>query len=111
MVKIKKFTDEEFPCVAISKSMQRRVIDGKDVEMEVLKNITVDIGGGKDVNLVDVGTGFSLDERIKFSDNPDLIVGHVVTVAYSEKSQDCNGKPSLRFPVFKAVYGKSHRKL
>ncbi len=57
-------------------------------------------------NEVGVGSGFSLDERKKFHENPDLIVGKTITVQYFEETQDANGKLSLRFPTVKIIHGE-----
>lgn len=55
-------------------------------------------------NTVGVGSGFTLEQRKLFIDNPDLIVGKVIEVQYFEESQDeKTGLPSLRFPVFKGI--------
>lgn len=48
--------------------------------------------------MVNVGTGFSDDQRIKYFDQS--LVDKVITVRYNEKIQDKNGKWSLFLPVF-----------
>lgn len=55
-------------------------------------------------NLVGVGSGFTLEQRIQFIDNPDDIVGKIIEVQFFEESKDeKTGQPSLRFPVFKGI--------
>jgi DNA ligase-1 len=55
-------------------------------------------------NLVGVGSGFTLEQRRQFIDNPDEIVGKIIEVQFFEESQDeKTGQPSLRFPVFKGI--------
>jgi DNA ligase 1 len=55
-------------------------------------------------NLVGVGSGFTLEQRRQFVENPDLIIGKVIEVQFFEESQDeKTGQPSLRFPVFKGI--------
>jgi DNA ligase 1 len=55
-------------------------------------------------NLVGVGSGFTLEQRKRFIDNPDLIAGKIIEVQFFEESQDeKTGLPSLRFPVFKGI--------
>lgn len=55
-------------------------------------------------NLVGCGSGFTLEQRRYFIDNPDEIVGKIIEVQFFEESQDeKTGQPSLRFPVFKGI--------
>ena len=49
------------------------------------------------------GSGFKLEERDLFWNNPDLIVGKIVELQYFEISQNESGKYSFRFPVFKHI--------
>lgn len=101
MVKIKKFQDEEFKCIGLSVGKMRFIIEGKDTEIETMKNITIDHNGTE----VNVGSGFTLEEREYFKDHPKEIVGKVVTIAYFEKTED----NSLRFPTFKCLHGKKRK--
>lgn len=52
---------------------------------------------------VNVGSGFSDEERIKFDKNPELIIGKVIEVRYFEETSNENGGKSLRFPTFKGI--------
>jgi DNA ligase 1 len=55
-------------------------------------------------NLVGVGSGFTLEQRRLFIENPDEICGKVIEVQFFEESKDeKTGEPSLRFPVFKGI--------
>lgn len=55
-------------------------------------------------NIVGVGSGFTLEQRRHFINNPDDIVGKIIEVQFFEESQDeKTGQPSLRFPVFKGI--------
>ena len=60
-------------------------------------------------NIVSVGSGFSLDDRVKYYDNPETIIGKEITVQYFELSKDKDGKESLRFPVVKHVFEEGRR--
>ena len=60
-------------------------------------------------NVVSVGSGFSLDQRDRYFNYPEKIIGKEITVQYFEESQDKTGKHSLRFPVCKAVFEDGHR--
>lgn len=47
------------------------------------------------------GSGFTDEHRIKFWDNPELIVGRVIEIQYFEVTTNDKGGYGLRFPVFK----------
>jgi DNA ligase-1 len=52
------------------------------------------------VYIVDVGGGYTLEERKYFYNNPDKIIGKIIEVQYFEVSQNEKGGYALRFPVF-----------
>jgi DNA ligase-1 len=55
-------------------------------------------------NFVGVGSGFTVEQRRAFVEDPDLICGRIIEVQFFEESQDeKTGQPSLRFPVFKGI--------
>ena len=64
-----------------------------------LGRINVDYKG----NILGVGGGFSDEQRKWFWDNKDTLIGRVISVQYFEETQNANGIPSLRFPVFKEL--------
>jgi DNA ligase 1 len=75
-----------------------KAIDGQFEGL--LSRVNVEYKG----NLVGVGSGFTLEQRRQFIENPDLIIGKVIEVQFFEESQDeKTGQPSLRFPVFKGI--------
>ena len=49
---------------------------------------------------VNVGSGFTLEQRQEFWNNKDSLLGKIVEVQYLDESEDKNGKKSLRHPVF-----------
>jgi len=106
MLKVKKFQEKEFICLKVNKSSMTIKRDGKQVEVNVIGSITVDIGEG---NTVDVGTGFSLAEKERYFEHPEEIIGKDITVSFMEYSYDKTGKPSLRFPSFKCLYESKKR--
>jgi DNA ligase-1 len=65
-----------------------------------MANVIIDLGGS---NTCEVGSGFSVEERLEFLADPGRIVGHMITVKYFERTADQFGKPSLRFPIFKGI--------
>jgi DNA ligase-1 len=75
--------------------------DGQERELETMTNVVINYKGFP----VSVGSGFSASERDFYHKNPAKIMGKTISVQYFEVSQDRNGKPSLRFPTFKGIYG------
>jgi len=93
LLKVKKFKTADLLCMSVEKS-----IDGQFEGL--LGRINVEYKG----NLVGCGSGFTIDERQKFINNPDEIVGKIIEVQFFEESTDeKTGQLSLRFPVFKGI--------
>lgn len=93
LLKVKKFKSADLLVMSIEKA-----IDGQFKDL--LSRVNVEFRG----NLVGVGSGFTVEERKKFIENPDLIAGKIIEVQYFEESKDeKTGQPSLRFPVFKGI--------
>lgn len=96
LLKIKKFNEADVLCVGINEG------DGR------LKGTTGSlvckfIYKGKECN-VEVGTGLSDSDRRTIFNNPELVVGKVITVRYFEVSKDSkNDMYSLRFPSWKGM--------
>lgn len=51
-------------------------------------------------NIVNVGSGYSKEQREEFWKIRDELIGRVIKVKYFEESENSNGLLSLRFPVF-----------
>ena len=102
ILKVKKMHDEEYVVVDVENAINRVIVDGKEVEEMMLKNVIIEHKG----NRVQVGSGFSIDERRNFFENPNRILNKTITVQYFEETTNQNGTHSLRFPVIKAVYEK-----
>ncbi|HAU85130.1 MAG TPA: hypothetical protein DCW90_06405 [Lachnospiraceae bacterium] len=54
-------------------------------------------------NQVDVGSGFSDDQRGIYWEQRESLIGRVIEVQYFEESSNEKGEFSLRFPIFKEV--------
>ena len=52
---------------------------------------------------VGVGSGLSDRDRRMFWDHQDEYLGRVATIQYFEETHSADGKPSIRFPVFKEL--------
>ncbi|NCE77253.1 hypothetical protein D1157_20350, partial [Anaerotruncus sp. X29] len=54
-------------------------------------------------NTVDVGSGFTAEQRKYIWDHKDEYLGQVVEIQYFEITNDRFGNMSLRFPVWKNI--------
>ena len=100
LLKVKKFFDEEYIVKSIENAVHRVIIDGLEVEEEMLSNVIIEHKGCN----VGVGSGFNQAERRMYFKNPELIIGKTITVQYFEETLNQDGCHSLRFPVVKHVY-------
>ena len=101
ILKFKDFLDAEFEVVKVIEG-EKGILNqatGLKEATSVLASVVIEFKG----NVVNVGSGFTDSERIKFKNDPDLILGKNITVQYKQESQDEDGNPSLQFPVFKAI--------
>jgi DNA ligase-1 len=103
MLKLKEMHDAEYVVLEAVMGPQRVIVEGREVEEQMLSAVIIEHKGGS----VQVGSGFSLEERRRYYHNPEEIVGCSITAQYFEETVDQEGKNSLRFPVFKANHGKT----
>ena len=100
IMKVKKFHDAEYVVIDTENAINRVIVNGREVEEEMLRNVIVEHKG----NRVQVGSGFSQSQKRYYYQNPEEILGKTITVQYFEETTDQNGNHSLRFPVIKAIY-------
>ena len=100
ILKVKEMHDAEYVVKSCDFENHRILRNGKEVLMPMLAQIYITHKG----NEVGVGSGFSQEQRIRYQDHPEEIIGKTVTVQYFEESQNKAGEYSLRFPVLKHVY-------
>jgi len=100
LLKVKKFFDEEYVVKSIETSTHRIIVDGLEVEEEMLSNVVIEHKGCD----VGVGSGFNQEERRLYFNNPERIIGKTITVQYFEETLNQDGCHSLRFPVVKHIY-------
>jgi ATP-dependent DNA ligase len=103
MLKIKEFFDAEYVVTGMILGPQRVIVNGKEVEEEMLSAVTIDHKGSQ----VQVGSGFTIDQRRHYYRNTGELMEATITVQYFEETTDQHGNNSLRFPVFKGNHGKT----
>lgn len=103
MLKIKEFFDAEYVVTGLIMGPQRVIVNGKEVGEDMLSAVTIDHEGSQ----VQVGSGFTIDQRRHYYKNISEIMGATITVQYFEETTDQHGNHSLRFPVFKGNHGKT----
>lgn len=100
IMKVKKFHDAEYVVIGTENAVNRVIVEGREVEEEMMRNIVIEHQG----NRVQVGSGFTQEQKRYYYEHPEEIIGKTVTVQYFEETTDQNGNHSLRFPVIKAIY-------
>lgn len=100
LLKIKEMQDAEY--------IIKDVLTGKMIfnengakEFDVVTALVIEHKG----NMVYVGSGLSKEQRLRWFEHPEEIIGKQTTIQYFEETQDSKTKEySLRFPVLKHVY-------
>lgn len=91
LIKVKCFYDCDLKCIDIEQ--------GTGKNANTLGAIICEYKG----NIVKVGSGFTDEQRNYYWNNPDEIVGKIITVKYKEETKNKDGSYSLQFPVFQTV--------
>ena len=100
LLKIKGMQDAEYEVVGVETG-KATYNEGGHKEFDVASALYIK---HKD-NIVKVGSGLSKEQRLRWFDHPEEIIGKTITVQYFEETQDSKTKEySLRFPVLKCVY-------
>ena len=105
ILKVKTFYDAEYEVIDTFTGPLRYINEGIEVEEEMLSGVAIKHKG----NIVRVGSGFTIDQRKNLFNNPQDILGKVITVQYFEESKNQDGEYSLRFPVIKAIHGNERK--
>lgn len=100
VLKVKQFYDAEYIVVDIENAVNRVIVDGVEVEEMMMRNVVIEHKG----NRVQVGSGFSHEQKRYYFEHPDEILGKEIVVQYFEETHNDKGTVSLRFPTVKAVY-------
>ena len=100
VLKVKQFYDAEYVVVDIENAVNRVIVDGKEVEEMMMRNVVIEHKGYR----VQVGSGFNHEQKRYYFENPNEIIGKQITVQYFEETKNQNGGISLRFPTVKTIY-------
>ena len=101
LLKFKEFQDAEYSVIEVEMGPFRYVKDGRECEEEMLSCVTIEHKGYR----VRVGSGFDIEERQYFYQNPKDILGKIIRVNYFEETKNQDGTISLRFPTLAYIYG------
>lgn len=100
LLKIKGMQDAEYEVIGVETGKATYNEGGHKV-FDVASALTIEHKG----NVVKVGSGLSKEQRLRWFEHPEEIIGKTITVQYFEETKDSKtGEYSLRFPVLKYVY-------
>ena len=100
LLKIKDMQDAEYEVIGIETG-KATYNEGGHKEFDVVSAIKIVHRG----NIVSVGSGLSKEQRLRWYEHPEEILGEIVTIQYFEETKDSKTETySLRFPVLKHVY-------
>lgn len=102
LLKYKEFNEDDYKVIDVEKGEVQDVVNGIATKIPAIGALIIEHKGNK----VHVGTGLSLEQRKRWLEHPEEIIGQIINVKYFEETQDQSGKYSLRFPVLKGIYGK-----
>lgn len=91
LIKVKKFFSCDLICIGIK--------EGSGRNKGTLGALLCDYKGNK----VNVGSGFSDEDRKRIWQHPEDIIGKIVTVKYKEETKNKDGGISIQFPVFECI--------
>ncbi|TYJ51967.1 hypothetical protein B9479_007433 [Cryptococcus floricola] len=109
--KFKKWQDAEYPVLSLTTSTMRLSINGTFAERQAMANVWIEHKGTK----VAVGSGWTAEERVRYAERPEEIVGREITVEFFEESErlgadgEKEAGKSLRFPRVKKVWEEGKR--
>lgn len=99
-LKVKKFLDAEFTVLGTVFGKKQILKNGIKTEVDVLSSVEIEF----ERNKVNVGSGFSDEERERLFAQPLLILGKQITVQYFEATENKKGGKSMRFPTVKQIW-------
>jgi len=105
LLKFKLFEDDEFVVKDIETGLIRHIIydengESKEIESEMMTRAVIEYKGFP----VGVGSGWSINQRLEYYNDPSKIIGKEITVQYFLPSKNKKGGESLQFPTVKCVW-------
>lgn len=91
LIKVKKFFSCDIKCIGVE--------EGSGRNKGTLGALVCDYKGNK----VNVGSGFSDEDRKRIWQHPEDVIDKIITVKYKEETKNKDGGISIQFPVFEAV--------
>lgn len=92
ILKIKKFKDADV--------LVKDVYEGTKENKGTLGGLIVKVLMDNEEVLINVGSGFTKEERDLFFNHPDVVVGKVIEIHYFEVSKNKRGECDLRFATY-----------
>lgn len=103
LMKMKKFKTAEYVVKDITVGKKDMLWKGVMRPRDIMAAATIMHKG----NYVNVGSGWSDEQRLEYLEHPERIIGKTIEVQYFQETKpDKNGKVSLQFPTFKYMWGK-----
>ena len=102
ILKIKRGGTTEEKVEDITTKTKNMLVDGIMKEIDTLSAVIITYNGVK----VNVGSGFSDVERVKYYKNPELIIKTIIRIDY----MDLTEAGSLRHPVYKGIISEPGQK-
>ena len=91
LIKVKKFFSCDLKCIGIE--------EGSGRNKGTLGALVCDYKGFP----VNIGSGFSDEDRKRIWQHPEDVIGKIITVKYKEETKNKDGGTSIQFPVFEAI--------
>lgn len=92
LIKVKRFFEKDLRCTKVNIATTGKY-----------KGIMGSITCNYFDNTVDVGSGFTDEQRKYYAKHPEEIVGKIVSIKYKEETQNKDGGKSLQFPVYMGI--------
>lgn len=89
LIKVKRFKEIDLRCIDINIATSGKY-------KGLIGSITCKYGD----STVDVGAGFNDSKRRYYTENPDKILNHIISIKYKEETKSKSGLKSLQFPIF-----------
>ena len=100
LLKFKLFKDAEFIVEDITVTTKPMLVNGVMEQTECMGAVVITYKGNK----VQVGSGWTDEQRLEFYHNPSKIIGKQIQVKYKDETVNNDKTVSLQFPVVTAVF-------